>query len=95
MNANAQRDANELRRQMDELQTEVIDRGWLLTLDDAVFTTNDADLSSSDQPPHPHHRRRWPKGFAEAIEAASPQTTVQTCIMHSIRSSLAHARREQ
>lgn len=45
-NADAQRNADELRRQMDELQAEAIDRGLLLTLDDAVFTTNDATLSS-------------------------------------------------
>jgi outer membrane protein OmpA-like peptidoglycan-associated protein len=49
VNADAQRDANKLRRQMDELQAEAIDRGLLLTLDDAVFTTNNADLSSSGQ----------------------------------------------
>ncbi len=47
VNAEAQRNAEELRRQMDELQAEAIDRGLLLTLDDAVFTTNDADLSSN------------------------------------------------
>jgi outer membrane protein OmpA-like peptidoglycan-associated protein len=47
VNADAQRNANELRRQMDELQAEAIDRGLLLTLDDAVFTTNDATLSSN------------------------------------------------
>lgn len=47
VNADAERSANELRRQMDELQAEAIDRGLLLTLGDAVFTTNDASLSSS------------------------------------------------
>jgi outer membrane protein OmpA-like peptidoglycan-associated protein len=47
LNAEAQRNADELRRQMDELQAEAIDRGLLLTLDDAVFTTNDAALSSN------------------------------------------------
>jgi outer membrane protein OmpA-like peptidoglycan-associated protein len=47
LNAEAQRNADELRRQMDELQAEAIDRGLLLTLDDAVFTTNDATLSSN------------------------------------------------
>lgn len=41
------RDASELSRQMDELQAEAIDRGLLLTLDDAVFTTNNASLSSN------------------------------------------------
>jgi outer membrane protein OmpA-like peptidoglycan-associated protein len=49
VNADAQRDASELRRQMDELQAEAIDRGLLLTLDDAVFTTNNTELSSSGQ----------------------------------------------
>lgn len=47
MNASARRDASELRQQMDELQAEAIDRGLLLTLDDAAFATNDASLSSS------------------------------------------------
>jgi outer membrane protein OmpA-like peptidoglycan-associated protein len=47
VNANARRDASELRHQMDALQAEAIDRGLLLTLDDAVFTTNDATLSSN------------------------------------------------
>lgn len=47
VNADAQRNANELRSQIDELEAEAIDRGLLLTLDDAVFTTNNADLSSS------------------------------------------------
>ena len=47
VNAEAERNANELRRQMDELQAEAIDRGLLLTLGDAVFTTNDDSLSSS------------------------------------------------
>lgn len=46
LNADAQRNANRLRRQMDELEAESIDRGLLLTLGDAVFTTNNADLSS-------------------------------------------------
>lgn len=31
------------------------------------------------------------KGFPQAIEAAFPQTTVQTCIVHLIRHSLRHA----
>jgi len=30
------------------------------------------------------------KGFPEAIEAAFPQTTVQTCIVHQVRNSLAY-----
>jgi outer membrane protein OmpA-like peptidoglycan-associated protein len=47
VNAEAERNADELRLQMDELQAEAIDRGLLLTLDDAVFTTNNASLSSN------------------------------------------------
>ena len=47
VNANAQRNAHELLVQMDELQAEAVDRGLLLTLDDTVFTTNNASLSSS------------------------------------------------
>lgn len=46
-NADAQRNASELRHQVDELQAEAIDRGLLLTLDDAVFTTNNATLSGN------------------------------------------------
>lgn len=45
-NAQAQRNAHELRVQMDELQAEAVDRGLLLTLDEAMFTTNSA-LSST------------------------------------------------
>lgn len=45
-NAQAQRNAHELRVQMDELQAEAVDRGLLLTLADAMFTTNNA-LSST------------------------------------------------
>lgn len=48
-NADAQRNASELRHQVDGLQAEAIDRGLLLTLNDAVFTTNNAALSSSGQ----------------------------------------------
>ena len=47
VNADAERNADELRRQMDELEAEAIDRGLLLTLDDAVFTTNNVSLSSN------------------------------------------------
>ena len=47
MNADAKRNADELRSQMEELQAEAIDRGVLMTLDDTVFTTNDATLSTS------------------------------------------------
>ena len=31
------------------------------------------------------------KGFPEAVEAAFPEATVQTCVVHLIRYSLAHA----
>lgn len=47
VNADAKRNADELRSQMEELQAEAIDRGVLMTLDDTVFTTNDATLSTS------------------------------------------------
>lgn len=47
LNADAERNAAELRSQMEELQAEAIDRGVLMTLDDAVFTTNNATLSRS------------------------------------------------
>ena len=35
------------------------------------------------------------KGFPEAIESVYPQATVQTCIVHMIRHSLAHASWEE
>lgn len=47
VNADAKRNADELRSQMEELQADAIDRGVLITLDDAVFTTNDATFSRS------------------------------------------------
>ncbi|HEY0683038.1 MAG TPA: OmpA family protein [Steroidobacter sp.] len=47
VNADARRDADRLRHEIDELQAEAIDRGLLLTLGDALFTTNDATLSRS------------------------------------------------
>jgi outer membrane protein OmpA-like peptidoglycan-associated protein len=47
VNADAQRNAEDLHRQMEDMQAEAIDRGLLLTLDDAVFTTDDASLSSN------------------------------------------------
>ncbi|HEY5755311.1 MAG TPA: OmpA family protein [Steroidobacter sp.] len=43
--------ATELRSEMIDLQAEAIDRGLLLTLEDALFTTNAVDLSI------PGHRR--------------------------------------
>ena len=46
-NADAQRNAHELRVQMDRLEAEAVDRGLLLTLDDVEFTTNNTVLSSS------------------------------------------------
>lgn len=45
VNADAKRNADELRSRMDEMQAEAIDRGVLLTLDDTVFTSNNATLS--------------------------------------------------
>lgn len=47
VNADTRRDAERLRHEIDQLRAEATDRGLLLTLDDAVFTTNDAILSSS------------------------------------------------
>ncbi len=46
VNADARRNADELRRQMDEMQAEATDQGLLLTVDDALFVTNDVGLSS-------------------------------------------------
>lgn len=40
VNADVRRNADELRRQMDEMQPEATDHGLLLTLDDASFVTN-------------------------------------------------------
>ena len=45
VNADARRNAGELRHQVDELQADAIDRGLLLTLDDALFDTNAVSLS--------------------------------------------------
>ena len=47
MNADTRRNADELRLQMDELQAEATDHGLLLTLEDAVFATNEVGLSSA------------------------------------------------
>lgn len=47
VNADARRNADELRRQMDELQAEATDYGLLLALEDAAFATNEAGLSSA------------------------------------------------
>lgn len=47
VNADARRNADELRLQMDELQAEATDHGLLLTLEDAVFATNGVGLSSA------------------------------------------------
>lgn len=49
VNADAERNADELRSQMNELEAEAIDRGLLLMLDDAVFTTNNVGLSPSGE----------------------------------------------
>lgn len=51
VNAQARDNATELRRVMNQLQAEAIDRGLLLTLDDVWFTTNAVGLSI------PGHRR--------------------------------------
>jgi outer membrane protein OmpA-like peptidoglycan-associated protein len=51
VSAQARNNATELRREMDELQAEAVDRGLLLTLDDTLFTTNAVGLSI------PGHRR--------------------------------------
>ncbi|GFE85193.1 OmpA family protein [Steroidobacter agaridevorans] len=60
VNAQARDNATELRREMNELQAEAIDRGLLLTLDDALFTTNAVRLSI------PGHRRV--EALAEFLE---------------------------
>lgn len=60
VNAQARDNATELRREMNELQAEAIDRGLLLTLDDALFTTNAVGLSI------PGHRRL--EALAEFLE---------------------------
>lgn len=60
VNAQARANATELRREMNELQAEAIDRGLLLTLDDTLFTTNAVGLSI------PGHRRV--EALAEFLE---------------------------
>jgi outer membrane protein OmpA-like peptidoglycan-associated protein len=46
VNADARRNALQLQQHIDSLQAEVIDRGLLLTLDDAQFAGNSARLSN-------------------------------------------------
>ena len=46
VNADARRNALQLQRHIDALQAEVIDRGLLLTLDDAQFAGNSARLNN-------------------------------------------------
>lgn len=46
VNADARRNALQLQRHIDTLQAEVIDRGLLLTLDDAQFSGNSARLNN-------------------------------------------------
>ena len=46
VNADARRNVVQLQRHIDALQAEVIDRGLLLTLDDAQFSGNSARLSN-------------------------------------------------
>jgi outer membrane protein OmpA-like peptidoglycan-associated protein len=46
INAEASRKAQQLRRQIDALQAEVVDRGLLLTLDDVLFAGNSERLNA-------------------------------------------------
>jgi outer membrane protein OmpA-like peptidoglycan-associated protein len=46
VNAHVQRNAQQLQRQIDALQAEVVDRGLLLTLDDVQFASNSARLNA-------------------------------------------------
>lgn len=46
VNADARRNAQQLQRQIDALQADVVDRGLLLTLDDALFAGNAARLNA-------------------------------------------------
>lgn len=46
INADASRKAQQLQRQIDALQAEVVDQGLLLTLDDALFAGNSARLNA-------------------------------------------------
>ena len=46
VNADARRNAQQLQRQIDVLQAEVIDRGLLLTLDDVLFAGSSARLNA-------------------------------------------------
>jgi outer membrane protein OmpA-like peptidoglycan-associated protein len=46
INADASRRAQQLQRQIDALQAEVVDRGLLLTLDDVLFAGNSARLNA-------------------------------------------------
>jgi outer membrane protein OmpA-like peptidoglycan-associated protein len=46
INAEASRRAQQLQRQIDALQAEVVDRGLLLTLDDVLFAGNSAQLNA-------------------------------------------------
>jgi outer membrane protein OmpA-like peptidoglycan-associated protein len=46
INADARRNAQQLERQVDALQAEVIDRGLMLTLDDTLFAGNSARLNA-------------------------------------------------
>lgn len=47
VNADARRNAQQLQRQIDAMQAEVIDRGLLLTLDDVLFAGNSARLNAN------------------------------------------------
>jgi outer membrane protein OmpA-like peptidoglycan-associated protein len=67
VNADARRDAERSRNEVEEMQAEVTDRGLLLTLDDAMFAPSDAGLSSSG-----HYRLGALVGFLERY----PERTV-------------------
>jgi outer membrane protein OmpA-like peptidoglycan-associated protein len=101
VNADAQRNADQLRDQMEELQAEAIDRGWLLTLDDAVFTTNDAQLSSDGQrrldalagylKQHPQHSVAI-DGYAGRYDQALSKRRADTVKAFLIRQDIAPSR---
>lgn len=60
VNADARRDADRLRNEIEQMRAETTDRGLLLTLGEELFTTNDATLSSSG-----HYRLNALAGFLE------------------------------
>lgn len=66
VNADAARNADDLGPQAEDLQAQTTDRGLLLTLDDALFITNDIGLSSNG-----HRRLDALVGFLEQYPARS------------------------